>query len=181
LHWKTVDDFGYVANTPASKVVLDGTYLPPLDLDTATKELLVKIAAIRKIILENSISPVITPIQWKWYWAIVNKKTSSSESNLHFGHYIIGSKLDIIAHYHAAPVTAVLAHALQVKRWSIGLSLMLKKTLGVTLATKLRAILLMEADFNASNKIIYTVRMMGQARDHDLMPDEIYSKKMDGG
>jgi hypothetical protein len=32
---------------------------------------------------------------------------------------------------------------------------MLKKTLGVTLVTKLRAILLMEVDFNATNKIIY--------------------------
>jgi hypothetical protein len=32
---------------------------------------------------------------------------------------------------------------------------MLEKTLGVTLVTKLQAILLMEADFNATNKIIY--------------------------
>ena len=54
---------------------------------------------------------------------------------------------------------------------------MLKKTLGVTLVTKLRAILLMEADFNATNKILYGVRMMGQARSYNLMPDEIYSKK----
>jgi hypothetical protein len=54
---------------------------------------------------------------------------------------------------------------------------MLKKTLGVTLVTKLRAILLMEVDFNASNKIIYDVRMMGQARDHNLMSEEVYSKK----
>ena len=53
---------------------------------------------------------------------------------------------------------------------------MLKKTLGVTLVTKLRAILLMEADFNATNKILYGVRMMGQARSYNLMPDEIYSE-----
>jgi hypothetical protein len=57
---------------------------------------------------------------------------------------------------------------------------MLEKTLGVTLVKKLRAIFLMEVDFNASNKITYGVRIMGQARDHNLMPDEIYSKKMDG-
>jgi hypothetical protein len=37
---------------------------------------------------------------------------------------------------------------------------MLEKTLGLTLVTKLRAILLMEADFNATNKIVYGVRMM---------------------
>jgi hypothetical protein len=54
---------------------------------------------------------------------------------------------------------------------------MLEKTLGLTLVTKLRAILLMEADFYASNKIIYGIRMIGQARDHILMLDEICSKK----
>jgi hypothetical protein len=43
---KLFKDFGYLANTLASKAVLDGTYLPPLDLDTATKELFNKIATI---------------------------------------------------------------------------------------------------------------------------------------
>ena len=57
------------------------------------------------------------------------------------------------------------------------MSVMLEKTFGVTLVTKLRAILLMEADFNATNKILYGVRMMGQARSYNLMPDEIYSEK----
>jgi hypothetical protein len=54
---------------------------------------------------------------------------------------------------------------------------MLEKTLGVTLVTKLRAILLMEADFNAANKIVYGNRMMAKAREHSLMPEEIFSKK----
>ena len=35
----------------------------------------------------------------------------------------------------------------------------------------------MEADFNATNKIMYGVRMMKNVRDHRLMPKEIYSKK----
>jgi hypothetical protein len=148
------EDFGYLANTPASKAVLDGTYLPPSNLDTVTKELFDEIAAIQRIIPKDSISPVITPAQWKLYWGAVNKETSSSESGLHFGHYIVGCKSDIIAQYHAARVTVILAHAIQLERWSRGLLVMLEKTLGVTLVTKLRAIILMEADFNASYKII---------------------------
>jgi hypothetical protein len=40
--------FGYMVNTTASKVVLDGTYAAPVDTDTATKELFTEIAAIRK-------------------------------------------------------------------------------------------------------------------------------------
>ena len=71
----------------------------------------------------------------------------------------------------------VLEHAIQLERWSRGMSVLLEKILGVTLVTKLQAILLMEADFNATNKILYGLRMMGQARSYNLMPDEIYSKK----
>jgi hypothetical protein len=87
-------------------------------------------------------------------------------SGLHFGHYIVGCKWNIVAHYHAARVSVILAHAVKLERWSRGLSVMLEKTLGVTLVSKLCAILLMEADFNASNKIIYGVRMMKNACNH---------------
>jgi hypothetical protein len=168
--------FGYTATTPASKAVLDGTYSAPADSDMAMKELFVEIAAIRKIISANSVSIIISPEQWKQYWKIVNEETSSSESGLHFGHYIMGSQSEIISHYHTAQVTVTLAHAIQLERWSQGLLVMLEKTLGVTLVTKLRAILLMEGDFNAANKMIYSVRMMKNVRDHNLMPEEIFSK-----
>jgi hypothetical protein len=54
--------------------------------------------------------------------------------------------------------------------------MMLEKTLGVTLVTKLRAFLLMVGDFNATNKIIYGVRMMSNTWGRHLMPEEIFSK-----
>ncbi len=54
---------------------------------------------------------------------------------------------------------------------------MLEKTLGVTLVTKLQAILLMEGDFNTHTKIIYSVRMLNNAHTHNFMPEEIFSKK----
>jgi hypothetical protein len=136
---KLFDNFGYGANTPASKAVLDGTYQPPPNSDTATAELFDKIAAIRRIVPKDLASPVIMPKQWKRYWAIVNEEISSSESGLHFGHCNVGCKLDIMAHYHAARVLVVLAHAIQLERWSRGLSVMLEKMLGVMLVSKLRA------------------------------------------
>jgi hypothetical protein len=54
---------------------------------------------------------------------------------------------------------------------------MLEKTLGVTLVSKLQVILLMKADFNATNKIVYGDRMMTNVRKCNLMPEEIFSKK----
>jgi hypothetical protein len=127
---KLFDDFGYIANMPASRAVLNGTYRSPENSDKATKELFDEIAAIRQIIPRDSAPIVITPEQWKRYWAIVNKETLSSESGLHFGHYIVGCKSETVAHFHAARVSVVLAHAIQLERWSRGLSVMLKKTLG---------------------------------------------------
>jgi hypothetical protein len=160
------DDFGYVANTPASRAVLEGTYQAPEDLDIATKELFDEVAAIRRLIPKDSAPTIITPEQWKRYWAIVNKENSSSESGLHIGHYVVRCKADIVAHYHTAWVSVVLAHAFQLERWSCGLSVMLEKTLGVTLVSKLRAILLMEVDFNASNKN----HVLGQNDEERLRP-----------
>ena len=54
---------------------------------------------------------------------------------------------------------------------------MLEKMFGCALITKLRSILLMEADFNATNKIIYGQRMLQQARKYKLVPEEIYSEQ----
>ena len=95
-------DFGYTANTPASQVVLDSTYVASKDSDLATKELFAEIAAIRWCIPENSVSIIITPEKWMQYWKVVNEETSSLESGLHFGHFIVGCKLDIISHSHKA-------------------------------------------------------------------------------
>jgi hypothetical protein len=171
------NQFGYRANTPASKAVLNGTYQAPVGTDTAASDLFAEIAAIWKTVPENSVSIIISPEQWKQYWRTVNKETSSSKSGIHFRHYIAGSKSNIISHYHAAGVSVTLAHAIQLERWSQGLSVMLEKTLGVTLVTKLRAILLMEGAFNAMNKMVYGMGMLKNVRDHNLMPEEIFSKK----
>jgi hypothetical protein len=62
------------------------------------------------------------------------------------------------------------------ERWAQGLSVMLEKMFGCALITKLQSILLMEADFNATNKIIYGQRMLQQARQYKLISEEIYSE-----
>ena len=48
---------------------------------------------------------------------------------------------------------------------------------GVTLVTKLRAILLVEANFNYHNILIVGTRMTELARSHGIVPEDIYSEK----
>jgi hypothetical protein len=54
---------------------------------------------------------------------------------------------------------------------------MLEKMFDVRLVSKLHAILLMEADFNTTNKEVCGVRMPNVARKYKLIPVEIFSKK----
>ena len=96
---------------------------------------------------------------------------------MHFGHYIAGAKSDMLSYRHALKVSKTLKKGVHLSRCAQGLTVMLEKVLGCTLLNKLRAILLMEADFNFANKIIYGVRMIPNARKHGYMQEEIYSEK----
>ena len=111
------DAFGYTADTAAGRDVLDGTYVAPVGTDQATLDLFAAVADIRQRVPQDSVSICITPQQWRQYWQAVNEETSSSESGLHF----VGSASDIISYYHAARVTVVIAHAIQLERWLRGL------------------------------------------------------------
>ncbi len=106
-------EFSYTANTPASRAVLDGTYEAPPNSNAVTNKLFAEIAAIHQLVPEKSVAVIITPEQWKQYWKVINEETLSSELGIHFGHYIVGSKLDIISHYHTARVTVRLVHEIQ--------------------------------------------------------------------
>ncbi len=54
---------------------------------------------------------------------------------------------------------------------------MLQKMFGCSLITKLCSILLMEADFNRTNKQSYGIQMLLNAPKYILMPEEIYCKR----
>ena len=56
---------------------------------------------------------------------------------------------------------------------------MLQKVFGCSLITKLCSILLMEADFNGANKTVFGIRMLENARKHNIniMPEEIFSER----
>jgi hypothetical protein len=87
----------------------------PVGSDQATLDLFAEVAEIRRQVPQDSVSICITLQQWKRYWKAVNKETLSSESGLHFGHYIVDCTSDIITHYCAAWVSVVIAHTIQLE------------------------------------------------------------------
>ena len=132
-------------------------------MDAATRELFEEIAHIRGMAPSDSVNGLILQERWQQRWKKVKEDTSSSQSGLHFGHYIAGTDCDFISQFHALRVSLALKKGIALERWSKDLSVMLEKMFGVQLVSKLRAILLMEADFNTMNKEVYRVWMLDKA------------------
>jgi hypothetical protein len=76
----------------------------------------------------------------------LKEETSLSPSGLHFGHYIAGADCNYISQFLAIRVSLALKKGIALERWANGLSVMLEKMFGIRLVSKLRAILLMEAE-----------------------------------
>lgn len=168
--------FGYMASTPSAQAVLNRTYDYPEDMHEGMQELLREALYIRQIIPKDSVSSMITRSELAEKWRKANEKTSSSASTIHFGHYIAGAQSDIVSHHDALKSTICLTRGFTLERWKESLTCILEKEPGNCLLTKMRATLLMEADFNASNKMIYGDRMLGNVRRFGLMADEIFSE-----
>ena len=92
-------------------------------------------------------------------------------------HDIAGATSPMISHHHTLKVSICLKRSFSLERWKEGLMCILEKTPGNCLVTKLRAILLMEADYNTNNKIVFGERMMDVVREHGLMIEEVFSKQ----
>jgi hypothetical protein len=105
-------------------------------MDEATKELFVEIAQIRSIIPPNSVSGVISRGRWQQQWKRVKEDTSSSQSSLHFGHYIAGVDCEYILQFHALRISLALKKGIVQEQWTNGLSVMLEKMFGVRLDSK---------------------------------------------
>ena len=153
-------EFGYMADTPAERAVLAGEYRFSEDYDTGTRKLREEVARLRQLVPANSVDLQVCHPKWSAKWRRAKEKTSSSHSGFHFSHYIAGASSPLISHHHSWKASICSMYGFSLERWKQGLTCILEKIPGNCLVTKLRAIILMEADFNANNKIIFGERIM---------------------
>ena len=146
-------------------------------MDETTKEICEEVSRIRQMIPTDLASLLVIKDTWQKKWSKLKEDTSSSYSGLHFGHYISGAESDLISKFHAMKTSIALKEDIAMSCWSNGLSVMPEKMFIVRLVSKLRAILLMEADFNAANKIVYGNQMLENTRKYSLMPEYIFSER----
>ena len=103
----------------------------------------------------------------------MKERTSSSHSGLHFGHYKAHTEMHAIAEMKHKLVNLALKSGQPLKRWIKGVSVMLEKVACNINIQKLRAILLLEADFNALHKIEFNNRLIPKLEEVDAIPVEI--------
>ena len=171
------EDIGHLADGPVAQQILEGTYAYPPDLDPATRLLFEEAAATYAALSPTEIATYVTPEDFQQFWQHARERTGSSYSGLHFGHYIAASFCPDLALLHAAKLTICAKNGVSLARWGMGLTVLLEKILGNVFVHKLRAICLLEADFNWWNKLIFAKRMMHQAIADGSIPQECFAKK----
>ena len=174
---RLLEQLGYLADTEVAQQIIEGTFEIPDEIDDATALVLEEIGRIGVQMTSGEITLTITPEEFQYFWKRIKEGTASSYSGIHYGHYKAAAHSDKISSFLSKKITLISKTGVPPERWSYGLTVLLEKIAGLALVNKLRAILLMEADFNFHNKLIFGSRMLNAARTEGLIPSEQYSDK----
>ena len=168
-----LSNLGFLSDTNAAKCILNGTYICPERVDAYTKNFIASLQITTPInpadFIPNTVSLQDYQVHWKWS----KECTSSSISGLHFGHWKAAAESDFLSELHALFTDIVVSTGYSPIRWQQGLLVMLEKKKGVRIPSKLCAILLMEANFNFPNKLLFGRRMLQWAESRNQIPWEI--------
>ncbi len=146
------DHLGFLSNTEFVMQMLCGEVHIPSDVDATTTLVLEEIIQLFDTLQDRHIKIRLGAEVFKYYWRRVQEKTSSSISGIHFGHYKTATYSATFTDFFARKITTIAKCGCPLDLWGHGLQVLLKKIAEVTLVTKLRAILLMEGNFNYMNK-----------------------------
>ena len=96
-----------------------------------------------------------------------------SFSGLYFGYYKAINRAHKIVLYKVELVNLAILNKTPLDRWLNRVSIiLLKKTANISV-TKLRAMLLLEADYNTMNKIIFNTRLTPILEEWNMIPRKI--------
>ena len=154
------------------------TYNIPSNTDQATKLNLEEIGKLGdKIVNGEGNEIVIMPEEFKSFWRRVNKFTSSSMLEVHYGHYKAAIQYEVSTKGLAQQLTVIARSGIPLEDWSVDLEEMLEKIAGVCLVKKLQATQLYEADFNCYNQFIFGKHAMQTLLQSGYIPEELFSQK----
>jgi hypothetical protein len=146
-------------------------------MDQHTRLLLEEAHRVFSLKSTEEISNFVSTEDFQYFWSHSDEFIQSSYSNIHFGHYKAISHNRYLSSLEAAKLSLAAKTGIPVERWGHSLTVLLEKEFGNIYLEKMRAICLMEADFNWLNKLVFAKRMMDQAYDKGLIPTEQFARR----
>lgn len=166
-----VEKIGYLAEKDGATAILHATFEHDPKLDEFTNKILTFLSARTSLPLNNS---GVTRQDFIHFWWSYREKASSLLPGRNFDHYKAAARSSNLSELHASFLHIASQSGIRLTRRMNGLTVMIEKLEGVIRVDKLRALLLMEADFNSLNKLIFSSRMIKSAEDNNSMPEELF-------
>jgi hypothetical protein len=114
---------------------------------------------------------------YNYYWGGAKESISSALLAVHFGHWKALISSPHLVKFICKQLNLIARCGIPPSRWSNGLQVLLEKVPGISLVNKLRAILLMEGNFNFFNKLIFGHEGVNKLYDIDYIPQDQSSQK----
>jgi hypothetical protein len=172
-----LDALGFLANTVSADQVLKGSYIYSKNMDTHTKLLLQEAQHIFHGLLKEEVLDFVSTTDFQSYWHHANEDIQSSKSGCHFGHYKAAIFDRYLSAMHAAKLTLAASTGVPLACWGNRPTVLLEKVFKNIYIDKMRAICLLEADYNWLNKFVFAKQMMDKAFEGDIIPVEQFAKK----
>lgn len=148
-----VNILGWTGNNQVSRNILQGSTIGDEvheDIRDMAPYLATPITILERGLIDNQ----ITVEEFCEGWKKSKEYTSSGSMDIHFGHFKTSARNDVTATMDTAFINICLKTGYSLKRWSNGIDVMIPKKSDSIRVSALRTIVLMEPDFNFTNKII---------------------------
>jgi hypothetical protein len=172
MHKDFIDRVGYHAELGGADEILEGTFLPPENMDKYAVQFLAQLK-MQPVVQDQMLSKAITTESYKESWKIMKSTTSSSHFGPSFVDYIAGSRNDSIAEFDATMANIPYASGHTPEAWTKMVDVLIPKKSHSSLVEKLRIIVLFHALFNINNKRIGRAMIANAERLHQI-PWEVY-------
>jgi hypothetical protein len=171
------DDIGYLGDTQCTKAILEGTYAYPPEMDWDTRLLCEESHRIFSLKSTEEISNYVSSDDFQYFWLHADEFIQSSYSHIHFGHYKAIAHDRYLSALESVTLSLAASTGIAMDQWGSALTVLLEKEFGNIYLEKMRAICLLEADFNWLNKLIFAKRMMDQAYNNGMVPVEQFARR----
>lgn len=163
--------------TLESDEILRGTFVPPPGIHQGALDFISAVKMHPDVLQGGPISTDVSAEQHCDYCKRAQEQTQSSISGMRFGFYKATSKCKEMAHTDVGFLQIPFCTGYSPKRFRRSLNVSIMKEENNYKPEKQRTIHLLEANFSEGAKIIFSRRMLGNARTYDQIPEEQYARK----